>query len=100
MSGFIIGDTITLTNGLTSVNSYAFIDAHPLHLQKNIDGTYKMTGNCSIYKDQTSYSEGKDAIKSISFVSDSITYIQLSSANPYAVAYQELKSQFTTTSDV
>ena len=100
MTGFTIADTLILPSGISIANSYAYIDTCPLHLKKNEDDTYTMTGNCKIWKDQASYTQGKTAIKCVQFISSSITYSQLSSANPYAVAYQELKSQFTTTMDV
>ena len=107
--GIIIGDTITLNNGLTVTNTYCSFGNSKISLRKNINNTYDSSGNivsninytlyCNycIWINKT-YRLNNNVILESYNINKDITSSDLNT-NLYSILYTEIKSKYTSTTD-
>ena len=111
--GITIADTITLDSGLQVSNTYACFNStdgmpRSVNCYRQInDGTttYVVDGVAFIFKDKTAKDENKTSLQSV-VVQKTITQAELgtisapSSKNIYGHLYDQLKSNYSSTTDV
>ena len=97
--GIIIGDTITLSNGLTVQNAYASFGNTEVQVRKdeNNNSQYILESHYHIWVDKNNRTNNKSIIDAGN-VRKTITASDLNS-NLYTILYTEMKSNFTTTTD-
>ena len=111
--GITIGDTITLSSGIEISNTYASFsssDGMPRSVScyKTTSGgntVFQTNGTAFIYKDQSAKEAGKSFLDSVN-VSKNLTVSELgtisapSNKNLYGYLYDQLKSNYSSTTDV
>ena len=94
--GIIINDTITLNNGLTASTIYCSFGDDEIFIKKN-NGEYYIEGHYKIWFNKDYRTDGKHFLDT-GMILVKITSNDLSS-NLYTLMYNELKTNYTSTTD-
>ena len=112
--GIIIGDSITFDSGVALTNTYACFsssDGMPrtVHCYKTTNDSgstvYRITGQALIYKDQAAKNANKTTLSEVSVTKDlTLSEMGTISSSPakniYGYLYTQLKTSYTSTTDV
>lgn len=100
MKGIIINDEIKLESGVVLSNCFCTVGRAVLKIQQQDDGAYVLVCVVSYYKDEGSYDTSLSSVKQEYVSIPDISYDNMTSANPYAVVYDYMKSKYESTTDI